>query len=278
MAKKASPKKRATPPCGDEWLRDIWTWRETHERGTYEWVAEKTPGDERSPPRVRRSGLNSDGSYSYFCYRDGRAVAVVHDLETAKTACARGPNPKLSDAVIRYVDEHPGEVPPFLLLTEAERRAARSQYPYAVPGAAKVRAALERGNRGDAGDDADEGTARLREELARSGTAPRGGKRAAVPPKRSGEAAPSREGVMRRIRDGNPKKVGSGAYKRWEYMFEHCARGSTVAQYEEAKGNPETLANAVRAGYVKIDEFPVAPPRKPGQPPRVLGMEIGEES
>lgn len=239
-----------TPAKGFEWV-------DGEKRGV-EWLSNTLPPGEKTPARIRISSRNSDGSYSYFCYRDARAVAVTHSLESAKAACERGPNPKLSDSVIEYVDKHPGEIPPFLLLTDGERRAVRAQYGYAAPSATKVAAVERRGVRTDAGDDSDPGTKRLREQLAReaSGSA---GKRAraaegVVAKPKVAKLAGAAGKLVRLDKPGNPKKAGTGAHKRWDALFAACAAASTVAAYETAGGNMETLANAIAKGYVKIEE------------------------
>lgn len=219
-----------------------------------EWLSTTTPAGERAPARIRISSRNGDGSYSYFCYRDATAVAVAKTLEEAMRKCELGRQPKLSDGVLDYVTNHPLEIPPFLALSDAERRAVRAQYGFAAPGPARVRAAEERGVRRDAGDDADHGTRRLREELARAGSGA-AGKRAredaGAAPRPKKTALEAAEGTLRRAKDGNPKKAGTGAHGRWEKLFAHC--GGTVATYREAGHNMETLANAVAKGYVVIE-------------------------
>jgi len=54
--------------------------------------------------------------------------------------------------------------------------------------------------------------------------------------------------------DGNPKRPGTGAYKRWQALFEACERGDSVAEYEKAGHNMETLANAISKKYVRVKE------------------------
>jgi hypothetical protein len=230
------------------------TWKE--EKAGEHWISSNVPEGERHPARIRRSSKNSDGSYSFFCYRDAQAIAVVHDLAQAKRACAKGKRRELSDSVIEYVEKHPREIPPFLLLTDGERRAVRAQYAYAAPAPTRTMLAMER-RRGatDGGDDSDPGTRALRAELESEGrrSAATGKATVAKVPKRvKGEAAPSPQGRLERVKDTNPKKPGSGAWKRWEVLFEHCKKGNTVAAFQAASGNMDTLANAVRAGYVSI--------------------------
>lgn len=219
-----------------------------------EWTS-NVPAGEKVPARIKISSRNSDGSYSYFCYRNAEAVAVRHELKDAMRACEIGKQSKLSDSVLAYVTDHPLEIPPFLALSEGERRAVREQYGYAAPAASRVAAAQERGVRRDAGDDSDPGTRALRAQLAREGSgaqgrAARAAEGAAPRPKKT--ALEAAEGRLVRAKDGNPKKPGTGAHKRWETLFAAC--GGTVAAYRDAGGNMETLANAVAKGHVRIEE------------------------
>jgi len=48
-------------------------WSDAHHPGI-EWLSTTIPEGERSPARIKISSRNSDGSYSYFCYRDAHAV------------------------------------------------------------------------------------------------------------------------------------------------------------------------------------------------------------
>lgn len=216
-----------------------------------QWSTTSIPEGEHCTGRITRSSRNSDGSYSFFCYRNARAVAITKDLEAAKAAVARGTPAEGEDRVLAYVTEHPLDIPPFLALTLEERRAVRAEYPYAAPSAAKVRVAAHRGTIAGGADVSDPGTAALLAELGSPVEKP-GRRGAAVPkaPRAPREAAP--QGTLARVRDGNPKKPGTGAHKRWETLFAACAAGQTVAAYEQAGHNMDTLANAVKAGYVAV--------------------------
>ena len=224
-------------------------WTET--KKSEQWVTTSIPEGELCTPRITRSSKNEDGSYSFFCYRNAKAIAVRGSLEEAKLACENPPE-KGEDSVLAYVTEHAGEIPPFLLLTPEERAAVRKVYPHAAPSRTKTLAALERGDRGPE----DPGTAKLRAELAAqaSGKAGRAARDAAgAVPKPKKEALAQAQGkLVRTAKEGNPKKAGTGAHKRWEALFAAC--GGTVKEYSDAGHNMETLANAVAKGYVKIEE------------------------
>jgi hypothetical protein len=55
-----------------------------------------------------------------------------------------------------------------------------------------------------------------------------------------------------RERDGNPKKEGTDAWKRWQTMFSYADGGKTVGDYVTDGGNPTTLRNGVAMGWVKV--------------------------
>jgi hypothetical protein len=223
-------------------------WLETKAGET--WTTERIPDGDCCAARIQKSSRNDDGSHSYFCYRDGRAVDVVKDLDQARAACARGTRQEKRDAVLEYVRDCPGEVPPFLLLTAEERRAARKAYPHAVPSPSRVRVEAHRVvGAGVAVDRSDPSTRALLAELEAVKDAPVKAPGAGRVPR---ERGPAPKGVLARVREGNPKKAGSGAHGRWEALFAACAAGSTAEAYAAAGGNLDTLANAVRAGYVAV--------------------------
>lgn len=216
-----------------------------------QWNTSGIPTGDGCTARIVKSSRNEDGTHSYFCYRNARAVAITRDFEAAKAACARGTPAEGEDRVLTYVTNHPLDVPPFLALTLEERRAVRAQYPFAAPSEARVRVAAHK--RGGAGalDPTDPGSAALLEELRTTEAAARPG-RAAKVPGAGATRGPAPQGVLARVRDGNPKKPGSGAHGRWERLFVSCEKGMTVAEYERAGCNMDTLANAMKMGYVTV--------------------------
>lgn len=214
-----------------------------------QWVTDVIPPGEACTPRIKKSSKSSDGKYVYFCYRNGSAIDVTSSLDLAKAACVRG-TLKKGDAeatarILGYVTNHALEIPPFLALTDRERRAVRASYPMSAPSPAKLAAyAAPR-------KDEDPGTVRLRAELVAAQAAKQGsGAKVAKPATAALAASP--DAVLARLRDGNPKKPGSAAARRWSLLFEHCDSGSTVKVFEAAGGNAETLANAISKGWVKL--------------------------
>jgi hypothetical protein len=50
----------------------------------------------------------------------------------------------------------------------------------------------------------------------------------------------------------NPKKEGTDPWKRWQFMFSYADNGKTVGEYVKEGGNPTTLKNGVKMGWVKV--------------------------
>lgn len=241
--------RQSDPPQSGEPPRTPLQWSDAAAPGL-EWLSTTVPKGEHSPARVRISSRNSDGSYSYFCYRNAEAVAVRRDLKDAMRACEIGRQAKLSDEVLKYVIDHPLEIPPFLRLTEGERRAVRGQYPHAAPAPSAVRRAEERGVRQGA-DPADPGTRRLLAELAARESAAPSGQRSTRAAKKDALADPLArlcpvQGII------NPAKPGTKRHAGYEILL-NCARsGSSVRDYLDAGGKDLRLAKAVRNGLVEL--------------------------
>ena len=60
------------------------------------------------------------------------------------------------------------------------------------------------------------------------------------------------EKKLKRVKMGNPKKVGTAARARWTSLFKRAKQGTSVAKYITAKGNPTTLKNAIGQGYIEL--------------------------
>ena len=119
-----------------------WTWMQVNDD---RWVTAEPPEDEAHPARIQRSARNADGTHTFFCYRNGRFVDGVSSLDDAKAACVRGERDEDREAsaerVREYMNNHAGEIPPFLALTKEERGALRKSFPSFAPSEAKVAAA-----------------------------------------------------------------------------------------------------------------------------------------
>lgn len=239
-----NPAQNSTPKNGlpPEPPRTPMEWTDAAHPGL-EWLSTTTPPGECAPARIRISSRNRDSSYSYFCYRDATAVGVLHSLENAKKRCEAGKSPRLSDDVIAYVEKHPGEIPPFLLLTEGERGAVRSQYPYAVPAPRALRIATEA---------VDPGTKKLLAELKARENASSGGQRSTRAAKKDALADPSARLTLPMAGTANPAKPGTKRHAGYEVLLGCARRGATVAEYLAAGGKDLRLAKAVRTGLVEL--------------------------
>jgi hypothetical protein len=221
-----------------------------------EWMSE-TVTNEIAPARIKVSSKNSDGTYSYFCYRNAKAIAVTRSLEEAKAACERGHDPK-TDNVLDYVKNNPGELPPFLMLTEAERKAVRAGYPYAAPAprtiaAAEKKQALVMPPAPRAARFPPNETPMMPmppedwEKPVKSKPVP------AVPRIPIADDFPPNARMVK-IKDGNPKKPGTNRHIRWEVLMKFVAKGAAVAEYLAVKGSrASSIKDALELGYIKLE-------------------------
>lgn len=177
------------------------------------WVTMLIPSGEACTPRIESVGS------SFYCYRDMMLLGTAKTLEDAKKKCEANDQKTrdLHKRVVQWEKEHPGELPPFIDLSPAQVKAWQRHNPIAKGLFAGV---------------------------------PRPGGSTKV--ERADVPALPPDSVMSRARDGNPKKEGSSAHKRWSLMFTHCERGSTVSEFLAAGGNAETLRNAVLKGYARL--------------------------
>lgn len=250
--------------------RGVWNWMEISPGQT--WQTPLIPNGDWCVASVKRSfSKETDGKFRYYAYRNGSILGRRDTAEEARKLAESGKVDNRKDAVSVYATEHPLDIPMFLRLTEQERIQVRKHYPESAPAQSQVEAvAREASRRGvkSAADTSDPGTVKLLAELAAQARAGQlAGARAAAndgrPASRGGSSSTSKaeraavglpDGAkLVRCRDGNPKKEGSAARKRWELMFTHCDRGSTVTQFLKDGGNPETLRNAVLKGFVRLE-------------------------
>jgi hypothetical protein len=209
-------------------------------KGT-EWRADPVGNEEKVPARIVRL-TDANKKDTFFCYRGGKYLDCAATLALAKAHCEAGEgrtNRKAAQERIKqYVDNHPGEIPPFLRLTKEERDAIWKQYPASAPSASRVRLA-------EAKPGEDPATAALRaERMAKlDSKKDKGGKR---------ERSPAPSGKLARLREGNPKKAGSAAHGRWAALLAAADAGHTTEKFVKSGGNPDTLANAVRMGWVSV--------------------------
>lgn len=244
-AAQAQPKKPRTieeairPPSKP---KSTWEWHSHLDNPTFsknDWHPTKYPEGDICLPRIKKLD-----DVTYLCYRNSSYLGSQRTLEDAKQMCFIGKKSQLDFDVKKWEAEHPGEIPPFLTLTDSERKAWQHHNP-PKPGQ-QNRGAETREKWGGPKVNEDPATRRLREQLAMSSGK---GARAA---KKAEQASLS--GVLVRVKPGNPKKPGSAPHGRWALMFEHADKGSTVTQFLAAKGNPTTLENAIKAGWVRLEQ------------------------
>jgi len=261
-AVKASQPKGAASKNVD---RGVWGWIES-EKGRI-WETPLIPEGDTCVATVKRSfSKELDSTFKFYAYRSGRVLGRRDTVDAAKKLAESGKADPRDDAVALYAKNHSGDIPMFLRLSEKERQQVRQHYRYDAPAASKVeafeRAAVKRGL--TAADMTDPGTVKLLEEMAAKD---RGAAAAAGVERPKGRSAGSsattkaeRAAVdvqdaakLSSLRDGNPKKEGSAAWKRWDLLLDHARKGSNVGAFLKDGGNPETLRNAVLKGWVKME-------------------------
>lgn len=203
-----------------------WTW---HTPDKDSWTLTHIPDGECCAPRIKRSGKNADGSYTYWVYRDSRYIDAVFDLEEAKKIAKIGkmrPERLLAIEKIRkYLKETPRDAVAFAKLHEREKQAVTDAYPWAVPTKSSMEKNGVKAPRTMRGD-------MLTKQEKKAQDLPM-------------------DSVIKRLKPKNPKKENTDAWTRWELLFQHD--GKTIGEFVKNHGNPTTLRNAVRAGYVSAE-------------------------
>jgi hypothetical protein len=200
-----------------------------------EWIANVE--GEPLPARIRMLDKRT-----FTCYRDGEYLGSEESRALAEMRVAIGERSHKNQVMTLWEQKHPGELPPAMQLTEAERAEYWRRNP------PKAAAAPPRVGRGAAPrPNEDPATAKLRAELAADG----GGRKPGAARKPRVDAAEVPQGTIR-VRGTNPKKAGTGAHARWKLLLEHD--GKTVAEFLKAKGNPTTLQNALAKKVVEVEK------------------------
>ena len=194
---------------------------------------------ERVPARIR---MLDKGTWPV--YRDGKYLGSEESRPLAEMRAAINKTSDRHRVMRLWEKKHPEELPPYLAMTDDERKLYWERHPpvkrTSAIAAAKAAALAE-----------DPKTRAMREALAAEGTGGRAGR--AKVAKAMGEspiAVP--DGIIRVIKAENPKKAGTGAFLRWQALF--AAAGKTVKEYAEAGGNLTTLENAVKKGNVSVEK------------------------
>lgn len=240
------------------------------ERGAFKWIEEEKgvrwtsaliPTGDWITASVRRTFSPSGVTkrHDYYAYRNGRILGMRRTPEEAMRLAESGREDRREDVVKTYVDEHRGEVPPFLDLSEEHQKIVLAQYPFAAPSDSKVTTWADKmrsgGKEGQRALSKPNVRAYLRQVERRSAERAANA-RPLRQPKEGAAPRPPREtlrGLLVRAREGNPKAAGTAAHGRWEALFAACASGKSAEKYVEDGGNPETLRNAVAKGYVRLE-------------------------
>jgi hypothetical protein len=203
------------------------------------WALDHIPAGDIHAPYIKRMSKNSDGSYSYYVYRNQKCIGSIKgkDQERCLNECRkRAQEGKIPDHVIEsdkrlqaYVNDKNRDVNVFKKFTEEEQAWIANVYPWAMPKKSELDAK------------------KIKVKVTRDDLMSKGEKKAAA----MATELPMDSKIIRE-RDGNPKKEGSPPWKRWQTMFSYADGGKTVGEYVKDGGNPTTLKNAVLQGWVKV--------------------------
>jgi hypothetical protein len=196
-----------------------WTWVQP---ARDKWVVSEIPEGENSAPRVTESSIDSKGERRYYCYRNGQYLGSHRTLDAAKERCWIGEMTRESEVFIEFQRTNPGIIPPGIGFTPADWHEWKRANP-GGPGTGHQAAKVEKNEKK---------LALMAERVEKAG------------------AELGNDKKIKRLKPDNPKKVGTGPHKRWEFMFSHV--GKTVATYVANKGNTTTLENAIKQGYVEL--------------------------
>ena len=196
-----------------------WTWMQPHRD---RWLTDRIPDGESMTPKITESSKDSNGKVRYFCYRDGRYLGSHATLEEAKERCWIGEMTPESEVFIAFQKTNPGIIPPGIGFTPADWHEWKRAHP-GGPGTQHMAVKVEK---------SEKKLALMAEKVEKVG------------------AELGNDKKIKRLKQDNPKTAGTGPHKRWELMFEHA--GKTVAVFIANKGNPTTLANAIKQGYVEL--------------------------
>lgn len=212
-------------------------------------VATEIPDGEAFYAKIETTSRSTDGVIRFYSYRNGRALGTSATLDEAKKLCCAGVA-RASDMVSRnrvknYVENHAGDVDEFERLSDAEKRYVKWMHTKAAPKEytyTRLRLDPVTGEYKPAGIIEFKEMKRLRK--------PKEPKEPKAPREPKLAQSLDKELTIYRIKDSNPKKVGTGAHERWEFLFKHA--GKQIIDYAQAKGNMTTLANAIKMGYVEV--------------------------
>jgi len=204
------------------------------------WSTTRIPDGDLHAPYIKRMSKNSNGTWSFYVYRNQKCIGAVIDkstekgLELAKARAKIGkPDPasaKAEAAFQDFVKNKQRDPDAFKLLTEGQRIAVADSYPWALPSARKME---EKGIKHVK-------TVRTDQIGTREKQAAKSGKF-------------NMDATIKRVKkDANPKKAGSVQHARWEVVF--AMDGKTVREFFAKGGDKYGIEGAVEAGWVTLVE------------------------
>ena len=203
------------------------------------WALTHIPKGDIHAPYIKRMSKNSDGSFTYYVYRNQKCIGAIRGKDEAKCLkeCRdRAKQGKIPKEVVEtherlqlYVNNKERDVNEFKKFSEDDQAWIANVYPWAVPKKSDLDAK------------------KIKVKSTRADLQTKGEKKADA----LATELPM-DSKIERLRDGNPKKESSSAHGRWKFMFAYADGGKTVGEYIKDNGNPTTLRNAVAAKWVKV--------------------------
>lgn len=218
--------------------KDVWTWvQSTTDKDR--WSTIRIPGGDVCAPRIKRMSKNSDGSYTFYVYRNMKCIGctrhVVSDtgLKLAQQMAFVGkPDPKVAadhKKLMEYVDAKTFTAEEYKALSPVNQRTIVDVYPWAMPSSRKLEAVG------------------VKKPLTTRTDLMNKHEKNAV---RSGRY--NMDAVIKITKKGNPKREGTGQHMRWAIAIAHD--GKTVREMFAAGGDKFGIQQMTEAGYMELVE------------------------
>lgn len=218
--------------------RDEWMWM-VSVNDKHRWSTTQIPNGDIHAPIVKQLSTNSDGSYSFVVYRDMKLLGSVRHksqiagLKEAQDLARSGKRIARADAdnkaMLAYVDGKTRDAKEYAKLSKEAQQCIADVYPWALPSNRAL----------DVAKVAAPKTTRTDLMGKREKAAARSGKY-------------NLDATIKRIKDGNPKKPGTGQHQRWVTIF--AFDGKTVREYLNGGGDKYGIDQTLEFGYCKLIE------------------------
>jgi len=204
------------------------------------WSTTRIPDGDLHAPYIKRMSKNSNGTWSFYVYRNQKCIGAIIDkstekgLELAKAKAKHGkPDPKIAadyKKLTEYVDGKTRDAELFKALSEVNQRTVADVFPWAMP----TSRAME---------------AKGVKHVPTKRTDLQGGREKAAA--KSGKF--NMDATIKRVKkEPNPKKAGSVQHARWEVVF--AMDGKTVREFFAKGGDKYGIEGALEAGWVTLVE------------------------